>query len=167
MGAPFFESTPQPPHLVIPLELDNGGTARAKGIEGAVDWAVTTRWKLAAAYSAFNRSPQQGASLGGLGLGEDSPRNQFNIRSFLNLTNKFELDAAVYYVDKLPALLVPRYLRTDLRFGWRVSEALELTFTGQDLFDKSHVEFGGSQLDFGSTGVAVERSLFGKLTWRF
>ncbi len=167
IGAPFFETTPQSAHLVIPLRLDNGGTAKTKGIEAAADWAVTTHWKLAAAYSLFDRTTDAGASVGGLGTAGDSPRNQFNIRSLLNLSNRFELDAAVYYVGKLAALEVPRYLRTDVRFGWRVSEALEMSFVGQDIFDKRHVEFGGSQLDFGSRGIAVERSIFAKLTWRF
>jgi iron complex outermembrane recepter protein len=167
LGTPFFETTPQAAHLVIPLRLNNGGTAKTKGIEAAVDWAVTTHWKLAAAYSLFDRTTDAGASVGGLGAAGDSPRNQFNIRSLLNFSNKFELDAAVYYVDKLATLAVPRYLRTDLRFGWRLSEALDVSFIGQDIFDKRHVEFSGSQLDFGSKGIAVERSIFAKLTWRF
>lgn len=166
-GAPFFESAQQPPHLVIPLLFDNGGASTTKGIEATADWAVTTRWKLAAGYTWFESTSQSNESMGALGTLGDSPRNQLNIRSFLNLGNKFECDAAVYYVDKLPALAVPRYLRTDLRFGWRVSEALDVSFTGQNIFDKSHIEFGGSQLDFGSNGIAVGRSVFGKLTWRF
>lgn len=165
-GAPFFESVPQPAHLVIPILLDNGGTSTTTGIEAAADWAVTTRWKLAAGYTWFEAKSQKDAtaSLGTLG---DSPRNQFNVRSFLNLSNKFEFDAAIYYVDRLPALAVPRYLRTDLRFGWHVLEALDLSFTGQNIFDKSHIEFGGSVLDFGSSGIPVPRSVYGKLTWRF
>jgi iron complex outermembrane receptor protein len=168
VGTPFFESAPQPAHLVIPIQLDNGGESKTKGIEAAADWAVAKRWKLAAAYTWFEHTTQDNASLGALGFTPgDSPRNQFNIRSLLNLSNKFECDAAVYYVDRLPALAVPRYLRTDLRFGWHVSEALEVSFTGQDIFDKSHIEFGGSLFDFGSNRIPVERSVFGKVTWRF
>jgi len=162
LGTPFFESAPQPPHLVIPLRFDNAGASTTTGIEAAVDWSVAKRWKLAAAYTWFDQVSQTSASLGALGTLGDSPRNQFNIRSFLN-----DCDAAVYYVDRLPALAVPHYLRTDVRFGWRASESLEVSFTGQNLFDKSHLEFGGSQLDFGSNRIAVERSVFGKVIWRF
>jgi iron complex outermembrane recepter protein len=167
VGTPFLESAPQPVHLVIPLQLNNGGESKTKGIEAAADWAVASRWKLAAAYTWFERTSQANLSVGAFSTARDSPRNQFNIRSFLNLTNTLELDAAVYYVDRLPALVVPLYLRTDIRFGWRALEALEVSFTGQNLFDKSHVEFGGSVLDFGSKGSRVERSVFGKVTWQF
>jgi iron complex outermembrane recepter protein len=170
VGAPFFETAPQPAHLVIPLQLDNGGESQTRGIEVAGDWAVTRLWKLSGAYTWFDRTAQGNASLGALGplfTAGDSPRNQFNIRSLLNLSSKFDCDAAVYYVGRLPSLAVPRYLRTDIGLGWRVSESFEVSLTGQNLFDKRHLEFGGSLFDFGSDRVAVERSVLAKLTWRF
>jgi hypothetical protein len=42
-----------------------------------------------------------------------------------------------------------------------------LSFSGQNLFDKSHLEFGASALLVGDRPIAVARSLVGKLTWRF
>lgn len=168
VGTPFFERTPQPPHLVIPLLPDNGGESKTRGIEASVDWAVAKRWRLAGAYSWFEQTRASQAQSGAKeSIPDESPRNQFNIRSLLNLTNRLECDAAVYYVDKLPALAVPSYLRTDLRFGWHVSEALEMSLAGQNIFDQRHIEFAVSQFDSGGPRIAVERSVFGKVTWRF
>jgi iron complex outermembrane recepter protein len=170
VGTPFFETNPQPAHLVIPLQFDNNGASKTTGIEASADWAVTKQWKLAAGYTWFETRSQDNSSTSILAsqfTPSDSPRNQFHIRSFLNLRNNLECDAAVYYVDKLAAIAVPSYLRTDVRLGWRPSDALELSFTGQNLFDKTHVEFGASVLSFGGSRTAVERSFFGKVTWHF
>src|SRR5205085_9785971 len=50
-GAPFVETTPAPPHTVIPFFLRNGLLGSTTGIEIAPDWRPTRWWRLTGSYS--------------------------------------------------------------------------------------------------------------------
>src|SRR6266481_5548373 len=50
-GAPFSESSPPPPHTVIPLFFRNGLQGRTAGFEIAPDWTPTRIWRLRGSYS--------------------------------------------------------------------------------------------------------------------
>lgn len=167
-GNPFVEADPPPVHVVIPIQVANGPKVNTHGVEAAADWSPIKQWKLAAGYSWLSLS--QSFAFGGpiaTALSVDSPKNQFFVRSLLNLRNNIECDATAYYVGKLPVTSVPRYLRVDLRVGWRPTEALEFSAAGQDLFDAKHAEFGGPLFGFGQYRTQVERRVYGKVTWRF
>ncbi len=167
-GNPFAESDPPPAHVVIPLQIANGPKVNTHGVEVAADWSVIKQWKLAAGYTWLSLS--QSFAIGGpiaTALSVDSPKNQFFVRSLLNLRNNIECDATAYYVGKLPVTSVPRYLRVDLRVGWHPTESLEFSAVGQNLFDGRHAEFGGPLFGFGAYSTQVERSVYGKVTWRF
>ena len=45
-------------------------------------------------------------------------------------------------VAALPMPDVPAYTAVDLRYGWRVTDDVELSFVVRDLLDASHAEFG-------------------------
>jgi iron complex outermembrane receptor protein len=101
-----------------------------------------------------------------------SPRHQFFVRSTLDFGKKledgarqFELDTTLRYVDLLPGPKIPSYLTLDVRFAWRPIKDLELAIVGQNLFDDQHPEFNPSFINTQRT--EVERSVYGKLTWRF
>ncbi len=169
-GAPFFESSPSPPHLVLPLVFQNALRGETHGMELATNWNVTRRWKLSGGYAWFQGELDSiaggGASAGANSLGR-SPKQQWNLRSYLNLNlpGNLEFDTAVYYVGRLSDTGVPSYTRLDSRLGWRPAESLEISLVLQNLLDARHLEFG-------STGQAVDatqvkRSVHGKLTWRF
>jgi iron complex outermembrane receptor protein len=57
---------------------------------------------------------------------------------------------------------VDGYSELDVRLGWRLSEELELSVVGQNLLHDEHVEFGSP-----AARGAIERSIYGKLTWGF
>jgi iron complex outermembrane receptor protein len=157
-------------HLVIPLRSDNSGAESTAGVESAADLAVTKQWKLAASYTwtevTSARFPASAIPVLKL-LSGDYPRNQFQLHSFLNLRSNLEFDTALYYVDRLPALGVPRYTRVDVRLGWRPNERLEFSISGQNLFDDKHIEFGSPFFAQGTPSVQIERSVLGKVSWRF
>ena len=94
----------------------------------------------------------------------DSPKQQFEIRSALNLPRNFEWDGSLKYVAALNAQTVPAYVRVDTRIGWRMGESMELSVTGQNLAARPHFEFLDDNGLFGPAEVA--RSVFAKLTWR-
>jgi iron complex outermembrane receptor protein len=58
---------------------------------------------------------------------------------------------------------VDSYWRVDARVGWRVCDEVLLEIVGQNIFDESHREFGNAT-EIGAT--EIQRSVFGRLTWR-
>jgi iron complex outermembrane receptor protein len=171
LGAPFLETTPPPPHLVIPFQFANGINGNSYGIEVVTNWQATPAWKLTANYTwlQMRLEPDGSAGTGGGNQFQPgfNPKHQFRIRSQYNLPHNLELDTGVYYTSHLPDLNVPSYTRVDLRLGWKPTKHLELSVAGQNLFDKEHAEtappIGGSIV---STSE-VPRSVFGQITWRY
>ena len=58
----------------------------------------------------------------------------------------------------------PRVERLDTRLGWRIAEQVELSVAGQNLLRTLHAEFGDG---YGLDHTLVQRSVVGKVTWRF
>src|SRR5258705_11661610 len=83
------------------------------------------------------------------------------VQAHIKLPAHFEFDPALRYVSALPAQNVREYETADVRVGWRVSKALEFSVAGQNLLQRSHVEFGHNT----QQPVGVERSVYGKVTW--
>src|SRR5438874_12302154 len=49
--APFLESTPSPPHIVLPQVSQNLMRGETYGVEIAANWRVSPRWTLSPGYS--------------------------------------------------------------------------------------------------------------------
>lgn len=164
-GAPFQVSSPPPAHTVYPFYFRNRAHARTYGVEASVNWDVTRRWRISPGMQLMHfdvlrdpssQDPTAEASDG------DSPRRQFQIRSSLGLPRHIDWDTALYSVSNLDN--VPAYKRVDTRLSWRAGESVELSLVGQNLLAPRHLEFGdGLEVN----PVPVERSFYGKITWRF
>ncbi len=166
---PFAEATPAPAHTVVPIVLDNLGSGEIFGIELFANWNPLKWWTLKGGLTwMVNDFHLNAASTdGSLITSEDNdPSIQWQLHSHMDLPHKFELDTALYYVDDLENLNVPEYTRLDVRVGWHATDELELSLVGQNLTDPKHPEFGNSILSTGTT-TQVERSVFGKITWKF
>jgi iron complex outermembrane receptor protein len=168
-GAPFFETDPQPAHVIIPLVFDNLMRGKTYGAETSVNLNITPGWRLAGSYSFLRlRMHPYSESLDSQGKGAiegSSPEHQFQLHSYLRLPRNFELDASLYHTSQLPYSRVPSYARLDVRFGWRIAEGIEISAGGQNLIDSRHTEFAGS--DAAIVTTQVKRSAYGKITWRF
>jgi hypothetical protein len=57
---------------------------------------------------------------------------------------------------------IPGYQELDLNAIWRATGHLTVSLEGESLLHSSHVEIGGPQ-----ERSAIERSVFGRLTWDF
>jgi iron complex outermembrane receptor protein len=55
-------------------------------------------------------------------------------------------------------------VRLDLRLGWQPTKNLELSLVVQNALDNQHAE-AGRTVGIGPT--EIQRSFYGKLTWRF
>jgi iron complex outermembrane receptor protein len=165
--APYFTSNPGPPHLVFPLVFDDQSHARNYGGETFLNWSVTKRWRISPGYSMLRmvvkRYPDSRDSTIEQTPGQ-SPGRQFQIRSSLILPHRVEWDASLAHVGPLTSAGVPGYTRVDTRVGWRWGERLEFSIVGQNLLRPRHAEFFDS---FGLNHSEIERSVFGKMVWRF
>jgi iron complex outermembrane receptor protein len=163
-----LEMEPGFTHVLFPMLYDNKLNAKVYGIEVAADWQVTERWRLASSFSSLemdldlDSSSSDARSLSKAGR---SPQYQAAVRSYLNLPKHVEFDTTLYYVDELTALDVPGYVRLDLRLGWRPFENLELNLVAQNVLEGHHPEYGGSISEINPT--EPQRTVFGKVTWRF
>jgi iron complex outermembrane receptor protein len=164
---PYFTSNPAPPHLVLPNYFRNLAYANTYGGEVFAIWNVTSRWQLSPGYSFLqmeiglepsSRDTYTQASVG------YSPKHQAQLRSTLDLPGPLEWDTSAYYVGALRYGPVPGYTRLDTRVGWQAGESMEFSVAGQNLLTPRHNEFGdGNQVHL----TQVERSIVGKVTWRF
>ncbi len=165
-GAPFSESSPPPPHTVIPFFFRNGLLGRTAGFEIAPDWTPTRIWRLRGSYSYLHIDLEKKASsLDASSINStqgSSPHHQVAIQSSLDLPKKLEFDQTFRYVSSLPAQLVGAYTTADVRFSWHATRSLDVSVVGQNLFQPHHAEFGG---DPGSL-VGIKRSAYIKLTWQ-
>jgi iron complex outermembrane receptor protein len=138
--------------------LTNDAEGTAFGAELALDLRPTERWTVRSGY-AFARGHYE-SKLDGSNLNTDDyyPEHQFNLRSYYDLGAHWELDGAVYMVEKMgPAFDIAEYWRVDARLGWRPSAAIDLSVGVQSLNDPQHSEFDEFNL--------IRQAAYISLTW--
>ena len=164
---PIFTANPGPPHLVLPVQFENGTRAHSYGTEIFLNSNITNRWRLSPGYSMIHVSAKLDAGIPSAGvqvLRGHAPEHQFQFRSFLNLPHRLEWDHTLAYVGAVQNGYVPRYVRLDTRLGWPVGESVELSVTGKNLLQPRHLEFPN---EYGLDRTQIERSVYAKITWWF
>ena len=156
---------PTPP-AGLPLMQFNLLDAEIYGAESSVKYQAMSWWRLSASYTRLHKNLRPDddsldASRGSL-EGNDA-QNLASLWSSWDLPRRVTFDGMVRYVDRLPDPDVPSYLELDLRLGWRPVERAELAVVGQNLLDSRHREFGPAS----PFAPEIERSIYGKITWRF
>jgi iron complex outermembrane receptor protein len=156
------------------LELDNNLQGDSYGLELSVEWQPLEWWRLQLGYSFYEISTSLDADSSFLGSiapnGLSTPTHQASVRSLMDIGNDLSLDLWIYHAGEIerPAYLrempVPAYTSMNLRLAWRPTEKLELSLVGRDLFDNRHLEFVGESY---LMPTEIERSVYGKLLWRF
>ncbi len=164
---PTLSPTPSP-HLVLRDQWENHLHGDAFGGEVAATWSLTDRWKLIGSYTFLDvqlHHDRVDTATGERYFEDTSPQSQIQLRSYYNLTRAIQLNAAAYYVSSLSEGLIPGCVRVDLGASWRPRDNLEIGVGVQNLLDDRHPEFPNS----GAYTVAseVERSFYGRVTWRF
>ncbi|MGB6946923.1 MAG: TonB-dependent receptor [Bryobacteraceae bacterium] len=161
---PYFANQAGVPYMVLPELFENGAGATTYGVEFSGHWKLTDHWRISPGYSYFHMNAQGDSSIMSTPPGV-APDHQFQIRSQLDLPRHLEWDNTLGYVSKLSVGNIPAYARLDSRVGWRVGEFVELSLVGQNLLTPRHAEF--SSTGYPTVYTLVERSVFGKVTWRF
>lgn len=164
-------STSFTPATIIPVFFANNLAGHTEGVEVTADGQLLESWSLHAGYNYLHESlhirPGQFDLNNALNETAD-PKHRISVRSSLSLPARLHWDATVRWVDALVvnsgsiAGQVPSYFELDTRIGWALSPSLELSVTGQNLLHGQHPEYG-----FPSPArVEIERSVYGKITWR-
>jgi iron complex outermembrane receptor protein len=157
---------------ILPLFFENNLEGETYGVEVSASYQALDWWRLRLGYSLLEENIRVKSGEFDLsnGLNETSdPRHQVSIKSSMNLPNNFELDAHMRWVDSLDANnvgvveTVPSYTELNVRLGWRPNDRLELSVTGQNLLHDEHPEYGLP----GPNRIEIERSIYGKVQWRF
>ena len=165
-GAPFVETTPGPPHILIPARFGNGLVGTTKGFEFAPEWRPVPYWRLRASYSYLQMDIKRGT--GSLDVGTapsvngSSPKHQVTLESGLDFAKAFSFDLAYRYVSVLPALTVPSYSTMNARFDWRYRKEFKFSVVGENLLQPHHAEYGGADP---GPNVEIKRSAYGQITW--
>jgi iron complex outermembrane receptor protein len=168
-AAPFFETTPAPPHLVLPVTYENLMHGEAHGFEIAANWKATGRWTLSPGY-AFEQihmhlDPTSQDTSSVLDAEGNSPVHSAQLRSHFDLAHGVGWDASTYFVDRLGSGQIASYTRLDTGLTWHWTERLGMSLVGQNLVKDRHLEFVDDSGSVRST--LIKRSAYAKFTWQF
>jgi iron complex outermembrane recepter protein len=159
-GTPMLTAT-NPPVLVLPQPLANAVHSQTYGAEIQATWRVAENWRLIGSYTYLHVYPV--FPTGGV-LADDSASNQFQIRSYLDLTKNLQFNTALYYTGRQPINEVPAYFRLDANIDWRINPNLDIMIGAQNLLQSHHLE---TSLSSYVVQTEVPRSFFAKVTLQY
>lgn len=143
------------PATFFPLRLTNFGEAETWGVEAWGSYDVSDAWRVSAGVSTLDKqfdpsiTPRDISGLVSIG---DDPEHQVMLRSQNDLTDTLDLDVRLRAVDDLASTGTDGYVEADVRLGWRMTDQVELSVTGQNLIEDLRVE----------TGDPLRRRAFGR-----
>ncbi len=165
----FFEATPAPAHIVVPLTYGNLMYGETQGIEVFGTWRVTNHWTLNPGY-AFEeihmhlRPASQDTTSVAAAEGA-SPHHSAQLRSRVDFPHGLTWDTSAYFVGRLTDPAEPSYTRLDSQLSWRFGEGGSISLVAQNLLKGLHQEFVDSTNSAQTT--LVKRSAYIKFTWKF
>jgi iron complex outermembrane receptor protein len=155
-----FSTTPPELRIVA----GNNLTGETYGAEWTGRWQALPWWRLETQYTLLRTHLRISPDGNDPNREENAPRHQVSCRSTMDLPRGWAVDAWLRWVDCLPMYDVPSYFTLDLRLAWMPSPRWEFAVVGQNLLDPEHTEFQGT---FTVQSTAVQRSVYGKVTFRF
>lgn len=164
--APYFETSPYPPHRVAGSLYGNAAVARSRGLELAGNWRIDERWTLKGSYTrlSLTTSLKSGGSVPVAPKAGDSPADQWQAHGQYQANRDLYFGASLYYRSALTAQNLPAYTRADLQMRWRASRELEFGLAARNLLDTQHLELLPVETP---SSTEVPRSIFASATWRY
>lgn len=152
-----------PIHFFLPVQFRNDMRGHTHGIESVIKWTLDPDFKILAHYSYMQMSLHCD-DLSEQALQDLFPVHSGGLRASWNINENILFDSGISYVGELKGSDVSDYVRLDINLGWKVNENITLNIVGNNLLDNAHREFGKeNDINVGE----VERSMFGKVTWKF
>jgi iron complex outermembrane receptor protein len=156
----------------FPIYLQNNLEGETYGLELSADYQMLDWWRLHLGYDFLKEhihvKPGETDFTNGLNETAD-PQNQVAFRSSMDLPNNIEFDTGLRWVDSLEinngptAGDVPAYFELEARLAWHPTPNVEISVVGQNLLHNQHAEYGFPN----ATQVQIDRSVYGKIAWRF
>jgi iron complex outermembrane receptor protein len=144
----------------------NMAEGRTRGIELSATWQASPAWRLTGGLVTqrvdVKLKPGSADLTGTTVIANNDPASYWTLRSSYDISDNKDLDITLRHVGTLPRPEVPAYTELDVRFGWRVTPAFELSVTGQNLLHPEHAEFGAA-----ATRSQIARNIYVKATWNF
>jgi len=171
----FCERSFQAEYLDQPLDqrlkFNNEIKGKTYGIELASVWQAAEWLRYDLAYSHLRIRMDSRDEIDKLQY-NDGPLHQVSLRSAVNFGKNLDLNLCLRYVDVVSAINGRRmsrfdidgYFTFDVCLAWRPSDNVELSLAGHNLADGEYLEY--VQDNF-TLPTQIERSVYGKLTWRF
>ena len=131
----------------------DAGTGSTYGAEINASGQITDRWRVESSY-AWLRTRIDGPVY--QFEERSSPRNMAQLRSYLDIGDTLEFNAAAYYVDRIPQLNIGAHTRLDLGLSWQANARTRIELWGQNLLEGRHAE---------ASGAMVPRGVFARLTF--
>jgi len=158
-------------YTLFPELSTNNDSAETHGVEVASTWEVAKNVKISGGYTLYYEKIHAVGTILGPVRGT-APTQQFNARSYVDLTHDVQWDTMLYYVDHLPTVsdgfggmvTVPAYTRLDMRLGWSPMRGLDMSLIGQNLLQSQHQEFSPFVYQ---TPEEIGRTVLAKATLRF
>jgi iron complex outermembrane recepter protein len=160
------------PTTIFPVVFQNNLKGETYGLELTADYQILDWWRLHGGYDLLKENIYVKSGQTDINAAHNEiadPQQQFSIRSSMDLPKNMEFDTGLRWVDTLtinsgPTLgTVPSYFELDARLAWHPTKNLEFSIVGQNLLHDHHPEYGYP----GATREEIERSVYGKVTWRF
>ena len=148
---------------VLPSSIANMMEGTGHGVELWGTWQAADWWRLSAGLNVLHKDLRfkPGSTDTRLQAAGNDPDHKVTLRSAMNLGPHSELDINLRSIAALPNPAVPSYTALDIRWGWHISNSVELSVTGFNLLKSSHPEFGAA-----ATRGEVPRSVMAKLVWK-
>ena len=165
-------STSLTPTTILPLVFRNNLEGHTYGVELSAKYQANDWWGLRAGYNLLKEDIRVKSGQTDLNDAHNEtadPQQWLSLRSSMDLSATTQLDVGLRWVDSRvinsgPTLgTVPSYFEMDVRLGWHLAKDLEFSLVGQNLLHDHHAEYG---FPF-PTRPEIERSIYGKVVWRF
>jgi iron complex outermembrane receptor protein len=161
---------------------ENYGYGESYGAEVTGRWQVNDDWKLEANYDFLSvqlhiqpystDNISKVALVNSLEVSEGiTPQSQFKLKSFYNISPKWEFDSTAYYVGGLTKggvsykdRGIPSYIRIDTRLGYLPNRNWDLSVAIQNLFNQVHSEFTNGLYN---TQTVQGRTFYFKVVWLY
>lgn len=169
LGSPFVDG--RTGQVVVPILNQNLGAGHSRGIESTLTFSASEHWRLIATYAYVELDiASSGEDINRLSFYEGAtPRHQASLRSSIDVGASVEIDAMLRYSSEVRSVPIivsgegfDAYSDLDVRIAWRAAGNTEVSLVGQSLLHGEHVEFGRPD-NLGG----IERSVYGKIAWRF
>ena len=174
----LYTVNPQASPLGYDLVFVNGMEGESQGVELTANWKATPWWSLIFTYSYLTMDMTLDDQTGITSMmdyfSNGSPRHQGSVRSSFILSQDWQLNLWLRYVDDIIGLDstdlvsstidIDSYFLLDANIIWTPMKNVEVMLAGQNLLT-------GKQLQYTAEVVVppteIERGIYGKITWRF